>query len=112
MIRMRAVLDVEGVRGRLATGIAAGRAALGDAVLRDCAPYVPYRTGALMGSGRVEQGAVVYDAPHARRVYYGNDLNFDRSVHPLACAQWFEAARAVHGADWARAARDAVCGGL
>lgn len=91
----------EGVRARLR----AAQRALDAAVLADSTAYVPYRTGALAASGRVEDGAVVWETPYARRVYYGAGMAFSRDVHPLAGAQWFETAKAARGAAWVQIAQ-------
>lgn len=106
-MRLRLEMDTGAVLARMQGHKARAQAALDAAVLRDCAPYVPRRTGQLVGSGRSEAGAVVYDAPHARRVYYGNGMRFSRAHSPLASAQWFEKAKAAHGAQWVEEARAA-----
>lgn len=98
VIRWR--VEDDGVRRRLAVA----QGALDAAVLRDCEAYVPYDTGELAASGVAEGGSVAYTAGHARRVYYGHDLRFGTGRHPLATAQWFETAKAVHGGEWVLAA--------
>lgn len=94
--------------GALRARLEAAQARLAQAVLDGCAPYVPYDTGALAASGHVEENAVVYDAPHARRVYYGGHLRFSTAVHPLAAAQWFEVAKAAHGGEWIGRVQEAL----
>lgn len=93
------------LRERLVEGVQARRKALAERVAADCAPYVPCKTGELAGSVRVEEGAVEWTAPHARRVYYGEGLRFETGVNRLATARWFEMAKAVHGEEWVRYAQ-------
>lgn len=77
---------------------------LDDAVKRDTDPYVPKDTGMLARSAQTASpsgsGAVVYDTPYAHRLYYGLDFNFRKTHHPLATAQWFEAAKSVNEKRW------------
>lgn len=40
-------------------------------VLRRCAPYLPYDTGALAASGSAADGEVRWTAPYAAAQYYG-----------------------------------------
>lgn len=104
---VRLELDVAAVRKRLDGQRAAAQAALAAAVLRDCTPYVPMDTGELAASGVAVDGAVEWRAGHARAVYYGEGRAFRRDRHPLACARWFEAARAAQAGAWAEEARAA-----
>lgn len=105
---MRLDLDAGAVGARLRGRLVAAQAALDEAVLRDCAPYVPRDTGALMASGQALGGEVAYTAPYARHVYYGHGLRFRTDRNPQACAQWFERAKAAHGAQWVQAVRAMV----
>ena len=67
---------------------------LDSEVLRTSAPYVPMRSGELMRSGdkgtKIGSGEVEYNAPYAKRMYYGLSFNFSKDKHPPACAQCFE----------------------
>ena len=54
--------------------------------------FVPRDTGNLMSSVNITPEGVEYLAPYARRVYYGDGLNFSREKNPLACARWDQAA--------------------
>ena len=73
-------------------------------VLKDCDPYVPMRTGNLVGSGtratRLGSGKVQYNAGYARAVYYARGRNFSKQKHPKATALWFEKAKAARLAHW------------
>lgn len=86
--------------------------ALDSQVLKDCTPYVPMRDGDLMRSGINDttygSGKVIWNAPHAKRMYYGLSFNFSPMKHPQACAQWFEKAKAVCKKAWLALANKAV----
>lgn len=77
---------------------------LDSEVLRTSAPYVPMRSGELMRSGdkgtKIGSGEVEYNAPYAKRMYYGLSFNFSKDKHPQACAQWFEKAKVANIDDW------------
>lgn len=77
---------------------------LDSEVLRDGAPYCPMRTGNLMKSGNtgtvIGSGKVIYNAPYAKKCYYGLNMNFSKDKHPQACAQWFEPAKAAKKKIW------------
>lgn len=87
---------------------------LDNEVLKDCQPYVPMRSGNLMNSGvsgtTLGSGKVVYNAPYAKRMYYGTNFNFSKLKHPQACAQWFEKAKSVHKEDWKQGVQKIVKG--
>ena len=56
-------------------------------------PYVPYDTGELKDDvdyvySLTEGSQIVYNADHASRCYYGDDINFHKDKHPLATAHW------------------------
>lgn len=62
-------------------------------VLKDISdPYVPYDTGKLSENVTVSSGGVCYYQPYARRVYYGDYMNFHKDKHPLATSRWNEVA--------------------
>lgn len=77
---------------------------LDSEVLRTSAPYVPMRSGELMRSGdkgtKIGSGEVEYNAPYAKRMYYGLSFNFSKDKHPQACAQWFEKAKVANIDAW------------
>lgn len=87
---------------------------LDNEVLKDCAPYVPMRSGALMRSGQagttIGSGEVIYNAPYARRQYYGLSHHFSTDKHPQACAQWFEKAKAVKKDAWIKGVNKIIRG--
>lgn len=85
-------------------------------VLRDSAPYVPMRpnSGNLMKSGNtgtvIGSGKVIYNAPYARRCYYGRHFKFNKDAHPQAQFQWFEAAKATKKTKWINGAERIIKG--
>lgn len=88
---------------------------LDSEVLKDSAPYVPMRTGNLMNSGQtgttLGSGKVQYNAPYAKRMYYGTHFNFSKDKHPQACAQWFEKAKAIKKKNWIAGVNRIIRGG-
>ncbi len=91
-------------RNRIPQNIDKAQKYLDSQVLKDTDKYVPMRTGILAKSGilgtRIGSGTIEYSAPYARRVYYGVNINFSKSRHPLACAKFFEASKAVNKKSW------------
>lgn len=96
---------------------------LGDRIRADCTCYVPYDTGALCRSvrrGAVTEDAgrigcdIVWSAPYASAVYYGDrrGVRFRTEHHTHAQARWFEGARASCGEAWEKAVRGAVQQGI
>lgn len=92
---------------------------LGDAILHDSDPYVPYDTGHLSRSGTRSSVtdtaagfgcSVVWKTPYARAVYYGDGrrIRFRTEHHPHARARWFEGARNAALPGWLEAARETV----
>lgn len=61
-----------------------------------CDPYVPYNTGQLANSAKVDFDGVHYSATdngrqYASEAYEGVDMNFRKDQHPLASAHWDKA---------------------
>lgn len=76
---------------------------LGQAVLKDSAPYVPKRTGRLEQSGETVPGGVQWSAPYAAALYQGTrNLKLSKAARPMACPRWFEAAKAQNKTIWVR----------
>lgn len=79
--------------------------------IKECAPYTPFRTGALRGSATVVNGggAIEYKAPYARRLYYnkGGVDSLGRSYGPVRRfngapkrgSMWFERMKKDGGVD-------------
>lgn len=108
---MQWTLDQAKVKERFLPRYKEAQAYIDRTVLEDCAPYVPFDTGALAESGAAaEGGQVVYTAPYARRLYYGDGYQFNTSAHPLACAHWFERAKAARKEEWTAGVRRILTG--
>jgi len=106
----------EKMRKRLSTNQQKAMAAITDIIIRDSDPYVPMATGATaqspMVSSQKDAGIIIYDTPYARKIYYGNDINFSHDHHPKATARWFEHAKSEHGGSWVDAFSDALTKGV
>lgn len=91
-------------RNRIPQNIVRAQKYLDGQVLKDTDKYVPMRTGILAKSGilgtRIGSGEIEYTAPYAKKLYYGVNIRFSKSRHPLACAKWFEASKAVNKRSW------------
>ncbi len=91
---------------RFGAGISQAQFRVDNAVLRDCGPFVPMKTGNLFKSGDratkpvLGKGLVVWDEVYARNVYYGVNMDFSLAKHPQAQAYWFEGAKAAHKNEW------------
>lgn len=103
-VTVRLELDSPRVQQRFDQRFQKAQKFLDSEVLRCSAPYVPMRDGNLMRSGtngtHLGSGQVIYNAPYAKRMYYGLSYNFSRDKHPQACAQWFEKAKATSKKHW------------
>lgn len=100
-----------------------------NAVLHDCEPYVPFRTGVLVFSGilstKVGSGTVSWTTPYARYLYYGRVMvpspfggpkiltNRKLKFHAggKRGAFWFERAKAVRKDAWIRGAQAIIARG-
>lgn len=63
---------------------------------RNMYPYIPYRTGLLADNISIESDGVHFKQIYANRQYTGDNFNFNKEIHPLACARWGEVAAAMH----------------
>ena len=97
-------VDAKRYMSRMNPRYATAQKWLDNEVLKDSGPYVPFRHGHLFRSGiaatRIGSGEIEYNAPYARRLYYGIRMHFSRDKHPQASAQWFEKAKAVNKRKW------------
>lgn len=107
-------VDVAGTVGRYGPRYSRAQKWLDNEILKDCDPYVPMRTGTLVGSGirgtSLGDGRIVYSAPYARSMYYGLGMNFSKDKHQLACAEWFEKAKATKKDKWINGANKVLKG--
>lgn len=103
-MKARLVIHTDLCYSRFAPRFGRAQRFLDSEVLRDSAPYTPMRTGNLMRSGNtgtvLGSGKVIYNAPYAKRCYYGRHFKFSKDKHPKACAQWFEPAKATKKGAW------------
>lgn len=96
---------------------------LGNQVLTDSDPYVPFIQGMLRNSGTVENGgrSVVWRFPYARYQYMGFAMEgrapkvvTDRPLQystPGTGARWFEQAKSANRETWIREVRKIAGGG-
>jgi len=109
------VIHTEACVGRFDDYYKKAQSWLDNEVLKDSDPYVPMDTGNLRNSGisgtKLGSGEVVYNAPYARRMYYGVHFNFSKDKHPKACAQWFEKAKAANKSEWEKGAEKIIRNG-
>lgn len=103
-MKTRIEIDIPGTLNRFAPKYKKAQQWLDNDVLRCNKPYVPMREGDLYRSGTLGtvagEGKVVYNSPYAKRMYYGFGFHFNKEKNALACAQWFEKAKAVNLKDW------------
>lgn len=103
-IEFKLNMNTSQVIHRLDTRFQKAQRFLDSEVLRCSEPYVPMRTGNLARSGQngtnIGSGQIIYNAPYAKYQYYGLNHRFNKDLHPQACAQWFEKAKAAHKSEW------------
>lgn len=72
-------------------------------VLRFANPYTPKDTGNLIASGTAsslpEKGVIIYSAPYAKKLYYGDKFKFDRTKNRKAGSRWIERMKREHMKD-------------
>lgn len=117
MFEMKVTVSLDPLAEQLGKNLPAAVRKLEAAVLRSSEPFVPYRTGRLCASGHASEnirlsgsgaeGEVSWDAPYASQCYTA-EWRFGRQHHPLACARWFEAAKAAELPLWIDAVRNTV----
>lgn len=88
---------------------------LDESVLKDTDKYVRYRTGVLARSAqtalRIGSGAIIYDTPYAKRVYYDESTSVTKDIHPLATPKWFEESKRKNEGKWMKAVEKILKGG-
>ena len=50
--------------------------------------YIPFDTGTLADSVDITPEYVHFKQPYAKKQYTGDNFNFSKEKHPLACARW------------------------
>lgn len=88
---------------------------LDESVMKDTDEFVRFRSGVLARSAqtasRIGQGAIIYDTPYARKVYYDTHSHVTRDVHPKATPKWFEASKQKNIKSWTKAVDKILKGG-
>ena len=103
--------DADALAARCADVFSAAVGVLAEDVMADCEIYVPYDTGQLCHSvsrGDVTEDLgcircdIVWSAPHASAVYYGDErgVRYHTGHHAHAQARWFEGAAASCRERW------------
>ena len=59
--------------------------------------FIPMDSGILAQSYKTEPFKVKYYAPYARRMFWGENYNFQKDRHPLATARWDIATSSAEG---------------
>lgn len=81
----------------------------------DVQGYVPMDTGDTARSAQtasnLEDGEIIYDTPYARKIYYGDRLNFSLEQHAHATHHWDQAYWADHGSEIVEMAKKLIIGG-
>lgn len=110
----KVIINTQDVVKRFEPRFSRAQKFLDHQVLQDTEPYVPKVEGALVGSGirgtDIGSGKVIYNESYAKKMYYGLTFNFSKDKNPLACAQWFEKAKAVKKEEWIDGAEKIVKG--
>ena len=113
MIKVSIETDLSGIEKKISERKEMTVRALEGAVISSCDPYVPYNTGRLCSSahpsGSGDIGEVTYSADYAAVCYYAN-REFSKKKHPLATAQWFEAAKISDIEKWIYVAKGCLGG--
>lgn len=67
-----------------------GIAIMTEQVYKDSIPYTPHRTGTMQDTAIVDnkKGEIIYIAPYSKKVWYGEELHFNRDINPLAGPLW------------------------
>lgn len=105
-----------GIAKKILAASQIGQKILDTQVVKDSNIYVPYDTGNLMGSSmratNFGSGQVAWDTPYAKKLYYGDGMNFSTDKHPQASAFWFEKAKAQNLDNWIKLTQDAIKAGI
>lgn len=81
-------------------------------VMRRCNKYVPFRTGTLKNTARIEGTKIVYPAPYAKQNYYSNAGRSQdgTATGGLRGKQWDKRMMAAEGKECVRATAQYVGG--
>ena len=77
-------------------------------IIEDSFEYVPYETGKLANSARIdEKGNIIYDEPYAQEVY-DSDRQYDTDKHKQATGHWLELAYKDKADKWRQKLKDLI----
>ena len=77
-------------------------------IIEDSFEYVPYETGKLANSARIdEKGNIIYDEPYAQEVY-DSDRQYDTDKHKQATGHWLERAYKDKADKWRQKLKDLI----
>lgn len=71
-------------------------------------PYIPYDSGALSKNYVVTEDYIEFQQPYAHKQHEGDNFNFSRDMHPLACAHWEDAMMKAKSGQLAKAVTDYI----
>ena len=103
MAEIRIDVDFGSIANKCNKAVKKAQMWLDNEIVSDCQPYLPFLTGDLQRSTMstvIGEGNIVYDVPYARKLYYGDQFNFNKQNHPLATAYWFEYAKTANEQKW------------
>lgn len=104
---VRVEFDVQKMIAKYRSRALVAQRILDESVLKDTDKYVRFRTGMLARSARtaskIGKGAIIYDTPYAKKVYYDTSSKVTKDVHPLATPFWFEASKKQNLDSWLNA---------
>lgn len=95
--------NLKNVTSNLQSAITKTNLELLDIISNDIEPYVPYRTGELSDSKRIDEQnlQVVWDDPKAQYVYnLPTSANFTRTTNNKATSYWVEEAQSSLTTKW------------
>lgn len=87
-------IDLQPIEQHIETMVDRAKKPVLAMMLRDTTEYVPMNTGNLRESGKTTPDGLEWTAEYAGEVYYSD------APHVVGTREWFEAAKAVHMADW------------
>ena len=104
MIGLNVTVDLSKLKPNLDKRVKKMQLILDTQVIKDSNFYAPQMDGALQNSvliaSQIGSGAIMWDTPYARRLYYNPQYNFSTDRNPNAQGLWFEAAKAERISEW------------
>lgn len=104
MIGLNVTVDLSKLKPNLEKRVKKMQLILDTQVIKDSNFYAPQMDGALQNSAliasQIGTGAIMWDTPYARKLYYNPGYHFSTDKNPNAQGLWFEAAKADFISDW------------